>query len=146
MVHSRVASGSGGLRGFCNLGLDGVPPFPWWQRALLNLFNLVLSWRVVPTLWKRSIVVPVFKRVTPVSPPTIALSLLHRAASISSSIAHLFPSRRLSGRIPMGADVLSLMFCHHADLLSYSLLLWNSKKRLTQRGLRALWSAFMRWG
>ena len=50
------------------MGLDGVPyslfkvPFPWWQRALLNLFNLVLSWGVVPTLWKRSIVVPVFKR------------------------------------------------------------------------------------
>ena len=36
--------------------LDGVPyslfqvPFPWWQRALLGLFNLVLSWRVIPTL------------------------------------------------------------------------------------------------
>ena len=38
------------------VGLDGVPyslfkvPFPWWQCALLNFFNLVLSWGVVPTL------------------------------------------------------------------------------------------------
>ena len=38
------------------VGLDGVPyslfkvPFPWWQCALLNFFNLVLSWSVVPTL------------------------------------------------------------------------------------------------
>ena len=36
-------------------GFDGVPcslfkvPFLWWQRALLNFFNFVLSWGVVPT-------------------------------------------------------------------------------------------------
>ena len=34
---------------------------------------------------------------------------------------------------------------HHEDLLSYSLFLWTSRKRLTQHGLRALWSSFMRW-
>ena len=43
-------------------------------------------------------------------------------------------------------SVHSLKFCHHADLLSHSLFSWTSRKRLTQRGLRALWSASMRWG
>ena len=50
------------------VGLDGVPyslfkvPFPWWQSALLDFFNLILSWSAVPAMWKRSIVVPVLKR------------------------------------------------------------------------------------
>ena len=54
------------------VGLDGLPysllklNFPWWQDALLAFFNLVFSWSVVPTVWKRSIIVPVFKtRIAP---------------------------------------------------------------------------------
>ena len=35
--------------------------FPWWRSALLNLFNLCLSWNDVPTMWKHSVIVPVFK-------------------------------------------------------------------------------------
>ena len=81
------------------VGLDGVPyslfkvPFPWWQRTLLEFFNLVLSWGVCPT--KRSIVVPVLQTGR------------HRSRHQLSGpfprwTAHLFPSRRLPGRIPMG--------------------------------------------
>ena len=53
------------------VGIDGLPysvfktNLPWWQSAVLHFFNLVLSWGVVPTPWKRSIVVPVFKRGDP---------------------------------------------------------------------------------
>ena len=51
------------------VGADGlrysVFKTKWWQSAVLLFFNLVLSWGVVPTLWKRSIVVPVFKRGDP---------------------------------------------------------------------------------
>ena len=54
-------------------GADGLPysvfktNFPWWQSAILLFFNLVLPWGALPTLWKRSIAVPVFKRGGPVS-------------------------------------------------------------------------------
>ena len=70
MVHS-VHQSCVAFWGFCvdsAVGLNGVPhslfkvPFPWWQHALLNFFNLVLFWGVVLTLWKRSIVVSVFSR------------------------------------------------------------------------------------
>ena len=53
------------------VGLDSLPyslfkvNFPWWQDAILNFFNLVFSWSAVPTLWKRSVIVPVFKRGDP---------------------------------------------------------------------------------
>ena len=53
------------------VGLDGLPyslfkvNFPWWQDAILNFYNLVFSWSAVPTLWKRSVIVPVFKRGDP---------------------------------------------------------------------------------
>ena len=56
------------------VGVDGLPysvfktNLPWWQSAVLHFFNLVLSWGVVPTPWKRSIVVPVFKRGDPSLP------------------------------------------------------------------------------
>ena len=45
---------------------DGLPyslfkvALPWWRSAL-NLFNLCLSWNDVPTMWKHSVIVPVFK-------------------------------------------------------------------------------------
>ena len=42
--------------------------FPWWQSALVKLFNLVLAWGAVPSLWKHSIVVPIFKQGDPSSP------------------------------------------------------------------------------
>ena len=42
--------------------------FPWWQSALVKLFNLVLAWGTVPSLWKHSIVVPIFKQSDPSSP------------------------------------------------------------------------------
>ena len=142
----------------------GVPyslfkvPFPWWQRALLNFFNLVLSWGVVPTLWKRSIVVPVFKR------GDAGLATNYRPISLASCcfkhfehLVHFRIGPLISSHLDvcqggfrwgllMCWSVRSLMFCHHADLLSHSLLLWTSRKRSTQRGLRALWSDFMRWG
>ena len=93
---------------------------------------------------------------TLVSPPTIAPSLLRRAASNSSSVWSISAldrsslpnstsAREDSDGVLMCWSVHSLMFCHHADLLSHSLFSWTSRNRLTQRGLRAL-SAFMRWG
>ena len=84
------------------VGLDGVSyslfkvPFPWWQRALLNFFNLVLSWGVVPILWKRSIVVPVF--IAP-SLSVVLLQTLRVSGPFPHWTAHLFPTRRLGGRI-----------------------------------------------
>ena len=118
------------------VGLDGVPyslfkvPFPWWQRALLNFFDLVLGCETV-------------------SPPTIAPSLLRRAASNSSSIWSIpaldrssLPNstcaREDSDGVLMCWSVHSLMFCHHADLLSHSLLSWTSRKRLTRRGFEGI--------
>ena len=56
------------------VGLDGLPyslfkaNFPWWQEAILSFLNLTLAWGVVPSLWKHSIVVPVFKRGDPSDP------------------------------------------------------------------------------
>ena len=56
------------------VGLDKLPysllklNFPWWQDALLAFFTLVFSWSVIPTVWKRSIIVPVFKRGDPTLP------------------------------------------------------------------------------
>ena len=80
---------------------------------------------------------------TPVSPPTIAPSLFRRAASNSSSIwsalDRSFPNSTSAGVLMCWLDH-SLMFFHLANLLSHSLLSWTSKKRLTQCGLRALWS------
>ena len=53
------------------VGADGLPyslfkvEFPWWQTALLRLYNLALSWGTIPSLWKHSIVIPVFKQGDP---------------------------------------------------------------------------------
>ena len=56
------------------VGLDGLPHslfkvmFPWWQSALVKLFNLVLAWGAVPSLWNHSIVVSIFKQGDPSRP------------------------------------------------------------------------------
>ena len=48
-------------------GLDGLrystfqQHLPWWRAMLLDFFNLLLCWNVVPSVWKLSQVVPVFK-------------------------------------------------------------------------------------
>ena len=40
------------------VGADGLPyclfkvGFPWWQTALLRLYNLALSWGTIPSLWE----------------------------------------------------------------------------------------------
>ena len=53
------------------VGADGLPyslfkvEFPWWQTALLRLYNLALSCGTIPSLWKHSIVIPVFKQGDP---------------------------------------------------------------------------------
>ena len=49
-------------------GADGLPysafkvSFPWWRHLLLSFFNLILRFAVVPSAWKSSLVVPLFKR------------------------------------------------------------------------------------
>ena len=60
--------------------------FPWWQDALLAFFNLVFSWSVVPTVWKRSIIVLSSREETPHFPTTIVVFLLRRVSSKFSSI------------------------------------------------------------
>ena len=56
------------------VGLDSFPYFlfkvffPWWQDALVKLFNLALAWGTVPSLWKHSVVVPIFKQGNPSIP------------------------------------------------------------------------------
>ena len=121
------------------MGLDGVPyslfkvPFPWWQRALLNLFNLVLSWGLFPLCGNGALWCPSSNGETPVSPPTVAPSLLRRAASNASSISSIsaldrsclpnfMSAREDSDGVLMFWSVHSLMFCRHPDLLSHSLL------------------------
>ena len=52
----------------CLVGVDGIPyaafqvDATWWRSALLDLFELVRDWGVVPATWKQSFVIPVFKR------------------------------------------------------------------------------------
>ena len=55
--------------------------FPWWQSALVKLFNLVLAWSAVPSLWKHSIIVPIFKQGDPSSPGNFRPVSLRLAAS-----------------------------------------------------------------
>ena len=100
-----------------------------------------------PLCGNGALLCPSSNAVTPVSPPTIAPSLLRRAASNSSSIWSISALDRSSLPISTSAtkdsdgvlmcwSVHSLMFCHRADLVSHSLLLWTSRKRLTQRLVR----------
>ena len=107
------------------VGLDGVPhslfkvPFPWWQRALLNFFNLVLSWGVVPTLWKQSIVVPVFKR------RDAGLATNYRSTSLASCCFKLFEHLvhfSIGPLISSQLDVCQGRFRWSADVLVSSLL------------------------
>ena len=48
-------------------------PLTWWQRPLLNFFNLFLSWVWFPLCGYGAFVVPVQNGETPVSPPTQTL-------------------------------------------------------------------------
>ena len=113
---------------FCSdstVGLDGLPHsllklnFPWWQDALLAFFNLVFSWSVVPTVWKRSIIVPVFKRGDPTLPNN------YRPISLASCffkiLEHLVHSRIAPHIIPQLDDSQS-GFCWGADVLVGSLV------------------------
>ena len=48
--------------------LDGLPysafqvNLDWWRQMMLDFFNPVLAWNFVPSVWKSSEVVPVFKQ------------------------------------------------------------------------------------
>ena len=87
--------------------------FPWWRSALLNLFNLCLSWSDVPMMWKHSVVVPVFKtgdHSTPSNYRPISLAsccfkvLEHMVHSriLPPSPARLTTVATFPGRFPIG--------------------------------------------
>ena len=87
---------------------DGLPysffkvMFSWWQSALVKLFNLVLAWGAVPSLWKRSIVVFIFKQGDP-SSPGCCFSGWSRALLKGGSCPHSFsissPGVHLHGNV-----------------------------------------------
>ena len=98
----------------------------WWKRTLLNLFNLVLSWGVVPTLWKRSIVVPIFKR------GDAGLATNYRPISLASCCFKLFEHLvhfRIGPLISSQLDVCQGGFRWGADVLVRSLLDVLSSRR-----------------
>ena len=75
----------------------------------LAFFNLVFSWSVVPTVWKRSIIVTVFKRGDPTLPNNYRpISLASLEHLVHSRIAlHVIPQLDESqGGFRWGADVL----------------------------------------
>ena len=88
---------------------DGLPcsffkvALPWWRSALLNLFNLCLSWNDVPTMWKHSVIVPVFKtgdhsvpgNYRPISLASCCFKVLEHMA------LHLAAVAPMPGRFPM---------------------------------------------
>ena len=49
------------------VGVDGIPYAaflvnePWWVSALLAFLNLVFAYGIAPSIWKSSIVAPLFK-------------------------------------------------------------------------------------
>ena len=98
-------------------GLDGLPySLP---NALLAFFNLVFSWSVVPTVWKRSIIVPVFKRGDPTLPNN------YRPISLASCffkvLEHLVHSR-IAPHIVLQLDKSQDGFRWSADVLVGSLV------------------------
>ena len=107
------------------VGLDGLTyslfkaNFPWWQEAILSFLNLTLAWGVVPSLWKHSIVVPVFKRGDPSDPHN------YRPISLASCffklLEHLVHSR-ISPHISPQLDESQGGFRWGADLLVGSLV------------------------
>ena len=68
------------------------PRLPWWHHMLLNFFNLVLRWNVVPSSWKLSHVVPFFKHGDPAEPDH------YRPISLASCAFKIF-ERLVHGRI-----------------------------------------------
>ena len=88
--------------------------FPWWQSALVKLFNLVLAWGAVPSLWKHSIIVTIFEQGDPSSPGNFRpVSLASCCFKVLEHLIHAriapFINRQLSesqGGFRWGADAL----------------------------------------
>ena len=107
------------------VGLDGLPyslfktNFRWWQEAVLSFLNLSLFWGVVPSHWKHSIVVPVFKRGDPSVPHN------YRPISLASCFFKLLERlilSRISPHISPQLDEPQGGFRWGADLLVGSLV------------------------
>ena len=89
------------------VGGDGLP--------LLNLFNLCLHWNDVPTMWKHSVIVPVFKtgdhsvpgNYRPISLASCCFKVLEHM--VHSRIApHISPQlHRCQGGFRWGADMMA---------------------------------------
>ena len=107
------------------VSLDGIPyslfkvSFPWWQSALLDFFNRILSWSAVPAMCRRSIVVPVLKRGD-ASVPTN-----YRLISLASCCVKLFEHlilHRIGPHISSQLDQCQGGFRWGADVLVSSLV------------------------
>ena len=88
-------------------GQDGLPyrafqsHLPFWRASLLLFFNLVLEWNVVPSAWKFSHVVPVFKYEDASDPDQYRpISLASCAFKIFEHLVH----GRIAPRICCGLD------------------------------------------
>ena len=102
------------------VGGDGLPyslfkvALPWWRSALLNLFNLCLSWNDVPTMSKHSVIVPVFKTGDQSVPGNYRpISLASRCLKVLEHMVHsriapyISPQlHRCQGGFRWGADVM----------------------------------------
>ena len=133
------------------VGAHGLPysvfktNLPWWQTAVLHFFNLVLSWGVVATPWKRSIVVPVFKCGNP------SLATNFRPISLASCclkiFKHLVHAAHISPLIWMNIKVvfagvrtlwLGLLSIFSLHVRSRTLT-WPSTKPSIPLGSKVLW-------
>ena len=145
------------MRGCVNsaVGLDrsaalvAQGPVPWWHP-----FFLVLSRSVIHALWKRSIVVHVVNRATPVLPPTIVPSLSLRAVfKLFEHLVHFYIGRSSlpnstsakedSDGVLKFWSLHTLMLCHLADPLSHIVAFVDIKRACGAKWLEALWSKSM---
>ena len=139
------------------VGLDGLPysifkpNYPWWQHAILTFLNLVFSWGVVPSLWKRSIVVPIFKRGDPSLPhnyrPISLASCFFKNARALGPLSQKLLSLCLNWMNPNVVSAGVLMFWStpwspscFLVLPTRSSLLSTSREHWTRHGLRGRWS------
>ena len=94
--------------------------FPWWRHVLLSFSNLILQWAVVPSSWKSSTVVPLFKRDGYPAPHDS-----YRPISLASCAFKVFEHliyARIAPHIFAQLDACQGGFPWGADVITYSLL------------------------
>ena len=90
--HHNPGTGLGQREGRVEMNHRTMTTLPWWHHMLLTFFNFVLRWNVVPSSWKLSHVVPVFKHGDPAEPDH------YKPISLVSCVFKIF-ERLVHGRI-----------------------------------------------